>query len=203
MTVYDPKANDGNALLACRVSPTSSPNSVNGQTQATATCSIAGHGTEGSPCMTSDDCASTFECAGAGVCRHYCCRGDVSCGNETFCDVQPITGSASVKVPVCMPLVHAGCTLLDPTSCDAGQTCSVVRADGTTACVDVGSAKAGDSCETDHCARDLVCLGFGATMRRCYQLCETNSNYGTQCPMSTSCQSTLPLFQDPSFGICQ
>jgi hypothetical protein len=92
----------------------------------------------------------------------------------------------------------------DPYGCVASKTCAVVRADGTTGCVEVGSAKAGESCEIDHCARGLVCLGFGATMRQCFQLCDTGNgpNYG-QCPNNTTCQAKLPWFQNPSVGICQ
>jgi hypothetical protein len=201
---YDAKAGYDNAALACRVEPSSG----NNQSQVMAACATVGDGTEGAACHASSDCGTGLECVAGGVCRHYCCRGDVSCDDKHFCDIQSIATAASTKVPVCMLIDHKNCALLDDVpndfqGCPADETCAVVRGDGTTGCVDVGSAKAGDPCEQDHCGRDLVCLGFGATMRQCYQLCETNSTYGNQCPQGTTCQATLPLFQDPSVGICQ
>jgi hypothetical protein len=203
---YDAKAGYDNAPLACRVEPSVSMNGQQGTVMSA--CATVGDGNEGAACHSGSECATSLECVAGGACRHYCCRGDVSCSSDKFCDIQSIAMAAATKVPVCMPLVHPGCALLDDVpndsmGCPADSTCAVVRGDGTTGCVGVGSAKAGDPCEQDHCGRDLVCLGFGATMRQCYQLCKTDSTYGNQCPQNTTCQATLPLFQDPSVGICQ
>jgi len=191
---YDPDAGLGGALVACHVAPGSTVNT---------TCTPSGPGRDGQSCSTGSDCAAGFECTAAGTCRHYCCEGDVACGANSFCDIQPVAGAPSTDVPVCMPIDRPGCALLDPQACEPDETCAVIRADGTTGCVAVGSAKAGESCETEHCARDLVCLGFGATLRRCYELCLTESGNGAQCPQNLVCISTLPLFQDPRVGICQ
>jgi hypothetical protein len=92
------------------------------------------------------------------------------------------------------------CTLLEILQCPAAETCAVVRDDGTTSCVAIGSALAGQSCETDHCAGGLVCLGTPGT-RSCYVLCHTGST--KECAGPEKCQGGLPLFPDPGVGICQ
>ena len=74
-----------------------------------------------------------------------------------------------------------------------------MREDGTDSCVAVGSATAGQSCETEHCAAGLVCLG--ATARTCYALCEIIG--AGQCPAPQTCKGGPPLFQDPGVGVCQ
>ena len=102
-----------------------------------------------------------------------------------------------MEVPVCMP-AHP-CDLLQPGTCPSGQTCAVVREDGSLSCVEVGAAPAGKSCQTEHCASDLVCLG--AATRTCYALCQVGKS--NQCPASQTCKGGLPLFVDPSVGVCQ
>jgi hypothetical protein len=84
-------------------------------------------------------------------------------------------------------------------SCDVGTTCAVVKDDGTTGCVPVGPAQAGDACNTVHCGEGLTCLGKPGA-RQCYKICELERN---NCSANTSCKGSALLFTDPKFGICQ
>jgi hypothetical protein len=162
------------------------------------TCLPAGTGTKGQTCYLPKDCAPGLECVGTGTCQPYCCGGNSKCGQDAFCDIQPVTAFTWTKVPVCMPL--RACTLFQY-SCDLGETCAVVKADGTTSCVAAGTAQAGDSCDTSHCGLGLACLGASGA-RRCYKLCRT-ATMPPACPLAQTCKGGLPLFPDPDFGICQ
>jgi hypothetical protein len=203
---FNAAAGYDNATLACRVIATT-PDAT-GTAQAP-TCAPAGNAGDGSWCKSSNECQAGFECVGSGTCQHYCCSGNTECGPElpvavadAFCDIQATTQATGVEVPVCMPIHPAGgCQLLDPNACPATETCSVVRDDGSTSCVAIGGAKAGQLCDKDHCAASLVCLGtLGA--RTCYQLCET-STAAQECSATQQCKGGLPLFPDPAIGICQ
>jgi hypothetical protein len=195
---FDPTAGYGPATLACRVQPATSI-SANGMGLAPV-CSVAGTGGDGDACKASTDCAARFDCVGNGECRHYCCGGNAQCGSDQFCDVQPLAVATTTKVPVCMPITPSGgCALLEKTPCPGGETCAIVRDDGTTGCVESGPQGVGQSCETDHCKAGLVCLG-APNARQCYGLCSTKSS---ACTAPETCQGGLPLFQDPSVGICR
>jgi hypothetical protein len=200
---YEAGAGYDNTQLACRVQ-TSTPNATSGE--GTPTCGPAGSAGDGSWCKSSSECAPTYDCVGAGTCQRYCCSGNAECVADQFCDIQPTIAASGVKIPVCMPVHPAGgCTLLDPTSCPATETCAVVRDDGSTSCVGIGSKKAGEECDTEHCGGSLVCLGTPG-QRRCYQLCHTtNATSMSDCSTGsqTTCKGGLPLFQDPSVGVCQ
>lgn len=194
-----PDAQPGDTALACRLLPAVGANTASGVVQPV--CAPAGPGGDGSWCKTSSECAAGYDCVGAGTCQHYCCAGNVECVTDEFCDIQPTTQLTGVRVPVCMPIQPAGgCTLLATTSCPEAQTCSVVREDGATSCVAIGAQKAGEACETAHCAADLVCLGTPGE-RTCFELCSTAT--AAQCSVSQKCKGGLPLFQDNSIGICQ
>jgi hypothetical protein len=194
---YDPKASyNKDGVLACRVQRDGSTIKP--------VCESAGYGTDGVACTMSTDCSAGYECAGTGHCQHYCCDGvcpggpNVN-GKDLFCDIQPISEATSVKVPVCS--VVNPCTLLaSPTGCGDTETCSVVRGDGTTSCVTVGPQKAGDDCEYDHCGRNLVCLGVPG-LRKCFALCHVDAP--VECSQPQKCMTELPLFQDPSIGVCE
>ena len=118
------------------------------------TCTAPGQGTDGDACQRGTDCSAGYECVGSGECRHYCCQNDTCNATTTpsFCDAQTMLGSATpdTKVPVCMPI--RTCRLLYPGYCAVGETCAVVRDDGTTSCVAIGAKRAGDDCREDHCA---------------------------------------------------
>jgi hypothetical protein len=166
----------------------------------TPACTPAGLGLDGASCKQPNDCAPGYECVGdGGTCRHYCCAGNSACLLDQFCDIQQTTGGTAMSVPVCMPVRQ--CDLLAPeaSACPSGQTCAVVREDGSESCLALGSATVGQSCETDHCADGLVCLG--ATVRTCYTLC--HMGLAGQCPATQSCKGGPPLFIDPGVGVCQ
>ncbi len=194
----DAATDDGD--VACRVVPASGANTSSGMVQAV--CAPAGPGEDGSWCKMSAECAAGYDCVGAGTCQHYCCAGNDECVASEFCDIQPTTQMTGLLVPVCMPISPAsGCALLGGSSvCPDAQTCSVVRENGATSCVAVGAQKAGQECDEAHCAADLVCLGTPGE-RTCYQLCHTST--AAECSSTQTCKGGLPLFPDPSIGICQ
>ncbi|MGO9834586.1 MAG: hypothetical protein ACLP1X_10245 [Polyangiaceae bacterium] len=186
--------------LGCHVAPAeAAPDASAGSTAVSAVCLPGGQGLDGFPCRGPDDCAPAYECVGTTpTCQRYCCGGNDACVSLQFCDIQPTALSPATKVPVCMPMQP--CTLLDTLSCPAGETCAVVRDDGSKSCVAIGAVGAGEDCETDHCESGLVCLGTPGT-RSCYVLCHTSKT--TECASSQKCQGGLPLFPDPDVGICQ
>jgi hypothetical protein len=193
------------ATLACHVVVVSaeqaSANAVPG-VMVEPTCSLPGAGSEGAPCTESTDCSATNECVGAGTCRRYCCGGDTACLPDEFCDTKPLVETPGTMVPVCMP-IHA-CGLLDDSdagTCSATETCAVVRdQNGSTGCVPVGSARAGESCETAYCGRGLTCIGTW-TRHICYTLCHTGAP--VECSSGQACMGELTVFPDPAFGICE
>jgi hypothetical protein len=184
--------------FGCHVLPAPAANAADGGP--IAACLPGGQGIDGFPCKGPQDCAASYECVGAvPTCQRYCCDGNEACLSLQFCDIQPTALSPQVQVPVCMPM--EGCVLLSRLSCPANETCAVVRDDGSKSCVAIGNAAAGQSCETDHCADGLVCLG-ATGMRSCYVLCHTGPSFH-DCSPTQKCQGGLPLFPDPEFGICQ
>jgi hypothetical protein len=206
--VYDPSYADAYAGLACRVLPAQSV--ATDGIGSNVACSVAGTGMDGAACSSPSDCAARFECVGTpGVCRHYCCDGNTACTDKQFCDIQQLALATTTRVPVCMPIMHMGCALLDGDGggCPAGETCTIVREDGATGCVEIGSKKPGEDCDTDHCIAGDVCLGSASAApntpgaRTCYALCSMTG--ASSCGASTTCQGGLPLFQDPSVGVCR
>jgi hypothetical protein len=184
---------DGGVVLSCHVV------SVNDtRTQA---CGIGGPGVDGDSCQTGADCAPAFECVGMpGRCRRYCCEGDTSCAQPNdafFCDIQA-TAESNLKVPVCSPV--SKCKLLTPNACATGETCAVVKDDGTTGCVTIGPAQAGEPCDMNHCDNGLTCLGKPGS-RQCFKLCRVA--YPGDCDSNRSCVGSVQLFNDPDYGICQ
>lgn len=196
---YDPASPDDDAgLLGCHVVSEGGVPPV----QAPA-CLAAGTGADGSACDASGDCVATQECVGTGMCRRYCCSAP--CNPADFCDIQPETQNPALIVPVCVPI--RPCGLLDlPTDaapCPASETCTAfVGSNGTglTTCVETGAAQPGDSCDSQHCAAGLVCLGMWGE-KRCYSLCHAEA--GTDCPPAQVCTGGLPLFPNPGVGLCQ
>ncbi len=203
--VYDPSAGYGDSILACRVQPSSAGTS--NDLGLGPLCSVAGSRTAGEACASASDCAAGFDCVGTGVCRHYCCAGNSQCGTQEFCDIQPLAAANTTRVPVCMPIVTCSLSSALPGmttyQCADGngppETCGIVREDGATGCVEVGDVTAGHSCDTGHCQAGLVCLG-ALNARLCYALCNTTQS---QCAAPMTCQGGLPLFQDPTVGVCR
>jgi hypothetical protein len=172
----------------------------------TSTCKQggAGLGTDGVTCEGGADCAAGFDCVadekGVKACRHYCCTGTCKDlpsqnGSATFCDVQALV-DVNHKAPVCMPIKR--CTLLSTGECSANESCSVVTETGETGCVTIGDKQVGASCDEDHCAAKLTCLGQPGS-RKCFKLCKVNAS---DCGPSLVC-TTSTVFKDPDFGICQ
>jgi hypothetical protein len=188
---------DDGQPLACHVQSVSD----GGDAGVEPVCVPAGAGIDGNACLHGTDCAAGFECV-QNVCRHYCCSGNGACSLADFCDIEPTTDAPGTLVPVCVPLVPCQLLALDgsPGGCAAGDSCEIVRDDGTTSCETVGSAEQGASCNSQHCAAGLVCLG-PAGSRNCYTLCYTATM--AECNASQQCAGGLPLFPDPAVGWCQ
>jgi hypothetical protein len=208
-------AGDGGGY-ACRVQPVSSSGGMNSPAMPATGCSPSSGDAVTGECKVSNDCAPSYDCVGTagttasttGACRHYCCAGNSVCeqlpdGASLFCDVQFLKEASATPVPVCMPIF--ACDLQEQLTqpghaCNSDtQTCSVVREDGKTGCVDIGPQGPMDSCDVAHCQEGLVCLGAPG-QRLCYQLCDTQSN---SCTAPETCQGGLPLFQDPRVGVCR
>jgi hypothetical protein len=190
---YDPTASS-DGILACHVQAGGPP-----------ACQPAGPGYTSASCNGPSGkmgCAAGLECVGTGQCRHYCCSGTSACALNEFCDVQPTFLDPQSTVPVCMLLTP--CALFSNDTCPSDQQCAVTREDGATSCVAVGAAKAGESCERDHCALGLLCVGTVGS-RRCSPLCHTATSAECAIPGSpgSKCVGTLPLFQNLMFGVCQ
>jgi hypothetical protein len=164
------------------------------------TCAVASHlqGMSGSACTESTDCSPGWECVAGGTCRRYCCGGNSACSNNQFCDVQPTAENPALVVPVCQ--LEVPCTLLADVTCPPNEQCTVVREDGSTSCVAVGTVGDMGSCDTEHCARGYVCLGPTGS-RFCAPLCSTTGP--DSCLAPRTCTGSLPLFPNPSVGACQ
>jgi hypothetical protein len=212
----DPDAGAADAALVDAAPPLSACHVVHSSGATSQACSASGPGGDGAQCQTGTDCQPSFECVGSpGRCRHYCCNGDKSCnspGPQAFCDVQAIASwdfdastdaaaGPTYLVPVCMPV--SKCGLLQPKQCPDGQTCALVKDDGSTSCVAIGPAKAGESCDVNHCEEGLTCLGSGPSGRICYQLCRVDPTQPNPCPAMQTCTSSSQIFTDPSYGLCQ
>jgi hypothetical protein len=170
------------------------------QNQPAAVCAPSGPGTNGTPCTRSMDCAPGHGCVGAAaeasLCRRFCCTGIQACEEEkTYCAERPLreadapANAEPLMVPVCV--LGGDCVLSDP-KCPEGTACTVVRADGTTACVPPGTGEAGDPCP---CAEGFVCSEASQT---CLKLCQTTLN-GAACSQG-HCQSSPALPE--GFGVC-
>ena len=197
--VYDPTTDYDGGVLGCHVVAEAGMLSA-----PTAACLPSGLGTDGNPCHLSTDCAPTLECVGTGSCRRYCCSDP--CDPSHFCDIQPETQDPALTVPVCMPIQPCG--LFDSPdaggSCGSDATCAaIVATNGTplTTCVEIGLAQAGDSCDSQHCAEDLVCTGNWGE-RLCRRLCHTEADAG-DCAPSETCMGGLPFFLGSAVGLCE
>jgi hypothetical protein len=158
-------------------------------------------GTSTGACGAQKSCKAGYECVvdgETGACRRYCCE-PTACDAMSFCDVQPIVSGGGM-VPVCVPV--SSCTLLGVGQC-SGRTCGVVdQTKGTTSCMDVGPRIEGEECETEHCARDLVCLGAPGA-RKCFKLCDTtNEAPAYSCRLDQKCLTNGVTFKGANVGVC-
>jgi hypothetical protein len=181
---------DGTPQVSCQIVPT--PNGASAQ------CLTPGSFKAGDPCTRASDCAAGLGCAltgsSVGSCRPYCCGAVEACPEDTYCAPAPMAddtvSAAPLVIPVCMPATE--CTLLDDTSCPEGLTCTLVREDGTTSCVDPGQGVLGDACP---CAAGYLCV---AAFKTCLALCHTAGN---DCPADMFCQGGADSFPD-GIGVC-
>jgi hypothetical protein len=173
------------AALTCKLAPISG--------EAVAGCTPVGDFAAGDPCQTAADCGVGLACVATpsgGICRPYCCGQVEACPVDTYCAPTPMA-EAAVKIPVCLPAKM--CKPLDDSTCTDGQTCTIVRDDGTTSCVDPGDGSRGDACP---CAAGQVCSKITNT---CLKLCHIG-NDAADCGAG-SCQGGVMGYPD-GIGIC-
>ena len=174
-------------------------------------CMPSGSGVDNDPCVTSADCRPGTACVGdenMGVCRAYCCFSADACDQGTYCAVQQSRDELlknpdeQFLVPVCVPA--SDCELLPgpegTNRCADGLTCSVVRTDGTTACVLPGTAVAGEPCGTSDpgqspCAEGFVC---SKNTNTCHVLCRVTEPGGCG---DGVCQGGTRGIPEP-YGVC-
>jgi hypothetical protein len=163
-----------------------------------AECLAPGMFQEGEPCEKASNCAGSLGCvrmgSDVGVCRNYCCADREACAPGTYCTLgamaEDVMSAAPIQIPVCAPATP--CTLLDDTTCKDGLTCTLVRADGTTSCVEPGLGKHGDPCP---CSAGQVCVLSSGT---CRTLCHLGSK---DCPSKMLCQGGSDGFPS-GIGVC-
>lgn len=177
----------GGAKLACQLVVESSAVS--------AKCGYAGEAGDGDPCETASDCRAGLGCgatAVTGVCREYCCGDPEKCPSNTYCAPTPMA-EADEQVPLCVPATP--CELLnDAAHCQPDETCTIVRADGTTSCVELPPAdEAGHEGEKCPCAAGLVC-----SSGTCLKLCHAGSD---ECGPNAICQGGYKPYP-PEIGFC-
>ena len=158
----------------------------------TATCAMAGTAADGDPCNTAADCQAGDGCLAnpiASTCHPYCCGDPEACPTDTYCAPAPMAGAPQQMIPLCLPADD--CALLQDSTCPAGETCAIVRDDGTTTCVQPGQGTTGQSCP---CAAGYTCSNATNT---CLQLCHLG---GTDCVNGT-CQGGTAGYQ-AGIGFC-
>lgn len=161
-------APDGGSKLTCQLV-------ANDQDALEAKCTMAGDAEAGDPCKEATDCGVGLGCQGTpvtGVCRQYCCDDPNACPAQTYCTPSAMA-ELDIEVPFCAPVTP--CELLnDAAWCGPGETCAVVRSDGTTSCVPVpppGEAGfEGDACP---CAAGYMCSNATGT---CLKLCHVGGD---------------------------
>jgi hypothetical protein len=197
-----PGSRDASANADSAGLPPEGPQACRAKTGAVPRCESAGASNDGDACSATADCAAGLACVrtkeAAGVCRATCCNGSCESqvnGTKSACVLGPVMGSAA-PLPVCLGV--RACQLLGKGDCGQGETCAVVRQDGTTGCIAAGPQAVGDSCELANCAAGSVCLGeFG--QRTCLQLCREGE---LPCPDGRRCVWGAPLLPIPKTGVC-
>lgn len=161
-------------------------------------CAATGVVEAGDSCLDSTDCAPGHACIADNSCRPYCCGDVEACPAETYCALRdPVAADVpngvtlASPIPVCVDATN--CTLLDASSCPDGQTCTIVRVDGTTSCIVPGTGMAGDPCK---CAADHVC---NTKKNECLKLCKLGDP--DDCPPTHICQAGGAIYPQ-DFGIC-
>jgi hypothetical protein len=187
----DPNMGGGSpdaSKIGCQLSATSSLTE--------AKCGPVGSFGDGDPCSTVADCQAGLGCVatteGVSLCRPYCC-GDVNeCPDDTYCAPEPMAESL-VQIPVCIPA--SNCELLNDATCKNGQTCTIVRDDGTTSCVDPGTGASDEACP---CAAGFYCSSSSGV---CLELCHTEGD-DAECGADGKCQGGVKGPYPVGFGVC-
>jgi hypothetical protein len=169
-------------------------------------CEVAGIGADASPCLSGADCAPGLACvgeSGAGQCRPFCCSDPASCAEGAYCTLRRVSATdsattATAEVPVCIPADNCSldepypCT--DPATCvcGSGTYCSVVRSDGTTACLTPGVGTENQTCP---CATGYIC---SPVAQLCMKLCKTA--VADSCGATGLCQRVAAM--PNGYGVC-
>ena len=162
--------------------------------QIEAACGMAGPGASGDICTSATSCQAGLGCASTGVqdlavCEPFCCGDLEACPAATYCTQAPLVDT-QLPIPVCTHVTP--CELLnDAVWCKPTQTCAIVRNDGTTSCLDIGTGEAGGHCP---CAAGYTCSYATDT---CFQLCRIGSD---DCGTGTCQGGTTPYPQ--GIGFC-
>jgi hypothetical protein len=160
-------------------------------------CGVIGSAQNGEPCLSTHDCAAGFACVSKGVCRPYCCASSEACAPASYCAATPLAAAdapqaSPPQIPVCVPAEP--CTLLDDKTCaKAGQTCTIVRTDGTTSCIDPGPGKEDEACP---CAAGYFC---SAAQNKCLRLCRTKMP--SDCKAGWQCMGGSKPYP-AGYGVC-
>lgn len=166
---------------------------VTGEQVVEGTCHLPGLAKDAEPCLSAADCAAGLGCVQPGVCHPYCCGDSEACAPMTFCAAVAMNVDAPApNIPVCRPMEP--CALLTEGGCTiAGETCTIVRADGSTSCVKSGDGQDGDGCP---CASGFVC---SAASNLCLRLCHTNREQ--DCPSGYQCSGGSKPYPT-GYGVC-
>lgn len=175
---------------SCQIVPT--------EMGAVAECVTPGTFKDGEPCEKAANCGPSLGCvrmaSEVAVCRPYCCGDIEACDPGSYCTLgamaEDTVNPAPIQIPVCVPATP--CTPLDDTTCPDGRTCTLVRTDGTTSCVEPGAGKQGDGCP---CAAGHVCV---LSTNKCRALCHVDAK---DCPNGMLCQGGSEGFPD-GIGVC-
>ncbi len=160
-------------------------------------CTTAGLQDWTEACLAPTDCGPGLGCVESGVCRPYCCGELEACPTHTYCALRPLAVTSgqeqagNPEIPVCVPTQD--CELLNDATCTNGQTCTIVRVDGTTSCVEPGEGAAGDECP---CQQGHVCA---VAINQCLELCRLG--YPEDCPDNHTCQGGSTGYPT-GFGAC-
>lgn len=168
---------------------------VAGGDQIQAVCAMAGAAAAGDVCTSATACQAGLGCAATDVpdlalCQPFCCSDPETCPSATYCKRASLIGT-QFPIPVCAPVTQ--CQLLnDAAWCKPGQTCAIVRNDGTTSCIDAGQSQADGICP---CAAGYTCSNATGT---CLKLCHIG---GDECGKGTCQGGTKPYPADIGFCV--
>lgn len=192
------------ATYACRLSSA-------GGTMVRECAASGARGVEES-CTSSADCLPGLGCVGvalAGRCLPYCCALDAACGEGFYCAERPLRSeslgeTAGPLVPVCDR--SDDCSLGEPFPCEgpdcvcgAETACTLVKPDGTTACLPPGTGQAGDPCSLPGAEPQN---GEAPTTTRCsvHHHCSQATDQGT---CVRTCEIDEPGSATCAPGVCQ